>query len=615
MEEYKDVNYEVNKLAYAADPQYGARLQQIQVRRCPLCFFYGGFSERMEKLIAGELSLRFGGEEALDTMHILSGAETVSGTIGASLSAYRRKMEAGALPLLDSYYIPVICMADSVETGGLSACVQALCTEMDRQGLAGKYRLCYYIFYDYVRMDGQRLKEQLAMLRGRENCGWPLGLFTHCNYYETEEYRYFHAVRALATHIYLQSVEGMEMDCDFTLGYWKLDILKQAVADYLIRCVDAQFERKILREDYKHRIRECIGRIAGVDVESLLECFCQMPVNSARLDEKLRTELFRPVGKAGFGDLLEAMYGSREIFSEFLKENTVYSVGEERMLFFREAPGNWYAMEHDLKPVLEELAQQYEAEAEKYRRQRASLDDIFSFRNPRIGNGRALTERLFRELKDRFWQADAGIYLQERCLELTQALLVYLETEEYRTQMRKIKEDNVRQKNSLSVIRREASMSEDYFLAEAQLKLRPSAGREGIAPEWHEGVFDESFLERIRPLLPGIRAQTQEWAAGRRGALAGDFVQKLRELKRMRKDDLYYAARLKSTQKGGETELLFLSPYAENQARERKDFLSVARENLPGVKICERNWMTEMCLELLAFKELPELSAIYGMDG
>ena len=88
----------------------------------------------------------------------------------------------------------------------------------------------------------------------------------------------------MVMHIFLQSMNaqnrvsimwnqrGMNTP-NFVVGYWKLDILKQKIVDYLIDCIMQQDMRVIESGEYRGRIHQLIDGMMDYSSDELLTVF------------------------------------------------------------------------------------------------------------------------------------------------------------------------------------------------------------------------------------------------------------------------------------------------------------------------------------------------------
>ena len=261
-----DINFKIIKFVNRVTKQAHIRLNEIG--RYPLCVLYGKFPEEVEMAIAAEIIAKVGTEEAVEIVKVASESCNILG-VGDALKKYRKNTEKGNLRLVDNYYIPIIFMADQLRAEQMVSCVESLHKELSNQGYAGKYTICYYSIFNYTSMDGNLYKTQMEELRKVKACDHPLGTFTHFNYYESDHFKYIRAVRAIAMHIFLQisGKDAEDIPRDFTLGYWKMDVLKQKITDFLIQYIERQQCKLIGYEDYEDKLRKIVEKIVVMDIE------------------------------------------------------------------------------------------------------------------------------------------------------------------------------------------------------------------------------------------------------------------------------------------------------------------------------------------------------------
>ncbi len=606
------INNELNRMVNVVTQQDRVRLEELW--RYPLCVVYGSFAETVGQMLRMELTARIGNGQAFELAHAEDKRDMES--IERAVNRLRGRMEEGILNLKNKFYVPVIFMADQMEAGEMSAFMKALSRQMVKMGFDVAYEICYYCILDYEKMDGNACKAQLLKLQECEQARYPVGIFTQNHLCLSEYEKYLKVVQAIAMHIFLQ-VSRSDMDAGvlyddarteipyFTLGYWKLDVLKQKIADYLIWRIGRQSEKLIEYGKYSDKVRILIDQIMKFDMEEWIRAFTQMPVNATALEPYLHPGFLRHP-KLRYEELFQLLYGDREVYPKFVRYNIGIGV-EQRYIeaFLQEDIGNLYAVKNDLKNVLSDIGKYYTMELEKIAGSKVPYSGVFHF-------GRNSTVADILPFLRRFWDWDNRILELERKIKFVKVLQEYVGSQGFKEKIRRQEEQNEDEANRLRSIRREASMNEDNIINSLSIDIKLSEKEE--IPIWDQDIFDTGILKKIESYLSEIHGQVEAMVNTNVVAVIGDYVTKIRQLKQDNQDALYYAAKVDIPRVTREKEYIFIGRRDSNRRNVVEDIQNVVKIKLPDAEVTERKWETGMCFELFVVKEIVDLAEIYGID-
>ncbi len=612
-------NDAINRMVNAVIGQN--RLHQDELWRYPLCILYGDMPEQIVQIFRTELMLRIGNEHAIALASVPDRRDMKP--VKDAVEVLQKSMEEGLIRQKDEFYIPIIFMADQVNAKELHDFVAILFEEVKKYGFCESYHdfhVCYYCILDFTMMDGNLCKEELLKVKKWNEADFPVGIFTQNHLSNSEYKKYLKAVQAITIHIFLQVSKddkgmgvlekrensGQEIPY-FTIGYWKLDVLKQKMADYMIRCIEMQSEKLMEYGKYIDRIRMLIDQMLDFDTERWVDAYMQMPVNIADVEACFHYGFFKHPKMSGEA-LMQSLYGDCDGYAKFIQDNI--GCGDEAGFmdtFLQKDIGNLDAVSHDLKGVLDAIKRDYAAEREKLGREKNAGAASFLFtRNKTIGN-------ILVYLKNNYWEWDSRNILLERKIKFVEALRTYVDTSAFQDKLAKLEEQNKKEISRLESIRREASMEESCIFYKGKTEM-PFLQERGAIPLWNQAVFDSGMMCQMQEALQDAKEDIGRWMEENMVEIMSAYVKKIDDLKRNSKSYSYYAAKMKSSNPFTlEKEYIFIGE--GNQSRERAvDKLQEIAGHLGrNASVVKRKWETGMCLELVAIKEIEDLSQIHGI--
>ncbi len=609
------INSEVDKIVNKVTQQNRIRFNEIT--RYPLCILYKEFSENIEQMLEAELITKFGNEKAVILSKEPGG--TMSNSLHQAVLYFQEKMEDGSLQRLNQYYIPIIFMADSLDASQMIADMRALHNTLKQEGLNDKCQICFYCIFDYAKMDGKKCREQLTLLQENKSGQYPIGIFSQDNTYKSEYSKYKKAIQSMVMHIFLQSMDlrarismtwnyGRGIDSNFVVGYWKLDILKQKIIDYLIDCIMQQHKRITEIGEYRGRIHQVIDGMMDYTSDELLMVFSKMPVYYNQLNEYLQPGIFRTARDITYRELMLSMYGSENPCYEFLKTNISDSTSEDYInYFFASAQlGNLYAVKNDLYSVLQEIQKDYEKEIKVYQSERISDSAYY-----RIGH-RTNWADIINTLKNNFWKIDAEIFRLERKIQFIDALIIRMNSPDFQKHIRENEERNRDEINGLVSIRAEAVMPANPTLN--AVNFQPSIQVNKSIFRWDMDVLNCGMFDAMQESIIDLKDQVDRWLQKNIVTVLGDFVQRLDNMKTNHLIESYYSARLYVSRNVREAEALFVALDRIGNGNDIQRIENIIRLSLPEVDIIQCDWENNMCFELFAFRKVKDFSDIYNMN-
>lgn len=612
------VEYTLNRIVNMVTEQNRIRLSEL--KRYPICLLFGEMPEDIRQMLELEMVSKIGNAEALK-MISLDLPESVADKVADAIHNFRVKTEKGILQLNFKYYVPVIFFADKLNADGMEQCMMQFQQKMKNAGFDEDYQLVYYCIFNYEDMDGNKCKEQLEKLQGKETqCNYPICIFTQNHCYASDYQKYLKVIQSMAMHIFLQLTypdtssmpfsDHERKSKNFVVGYWKLDVLKQKMADYLMHCIHRQDKDSVEKSRYMDQIREIVDQIMYLDKGYWLNVMCHMPVKYNDVEEWMHLGMFSRKRNISYGQLLINLYGREDILTAFVELNL--GRGTERHYieeFMKRDIGNLYAVSNKLKGTLKELGNQYRAEKEKSAQKRKSYEDIYHFRR------RCRLEEILGYLSSYYWEVEMEQIELERKIRFVGAVEKYLETDEFQKRIKEVRAQNEEEMKQLRLIRREVSMADENLVSTKPLKIVFSDTEK--IPKWNEDIFEETSIENILDGIADVKKQVQSWMHVNLVEVLGDFVVQLQELKRKHQMELYYSARIDVPRDSWEKEYLYISPEYFTRRTTDKDLQEIKQivgVKLPNVCVCERKWETEMCFELFTVKEIESFSEIYNID-
>lgn len=609
------VEYKVNKIVNEiAEVE---RIRRHEVSCYPMCILYGHFPESVKEMLRLELISQMGMEEAVDMLHVINSEDTEV-QIADTVNRFRKKMENGELHIRERFFIPVIFMADQLNAQDLQHLLLKLEKQMKKMGYENNYKLWYYCIYDYEQMNGLECKEQIQELLKKTGSKFSISYYTQTNHFVTEYQKYLKCIQSMAMHIFLKiskedetimNIENQNKTTNqYVMGYWKQDVLKQKIIDYLIDIIRRQEQELISRYDYFSYIKNIIEEVVGFDENRWINAFLKMPVNYTKVQEYMQSSPFsfrRPM--ISYGELLERLYGRADVFSCFIRHNL--GVGNEEAFidsFFERNIGNLDAICNCLNPTLDKIKKDYENEKNKLLYSGRRYEDVFRFeKNCGI-------DEIHQSLAQVFWIKEAKIADLERKEEFVNQLKKRLKSEEFKNQIERIRERNAEEIKCLEVMRREVSMAEGKFLKNVDFSMKENEMLR--IPLWKEDIFDDILMEEIRDVLPQMKQKIQGWMHDYAKEVLGDFTRELGRLKMSHKLEEYYSARLIGFSMKEEMEYIYIGRKALREDNELETLQTNIRTSLPWANLYERNWETDMCFELFAIKEVEGLYELYNVE-
>ncbi len=609
------INSEVDKIVNKVTQQDRIRFNEIT--RYPLCILYKEFSENIEQMLEAELITKFGNERAVILSKEPGG--TMSNSLHQAVLYFQEKMENGSLQRMNQYYISIIFMGDSLDASQMIADMRALHNALKQEGLNDRCHICFYCIFDYAKMDGKKCREQLTLLQKNKSGQYPIGIFSQDNTCKSEYSKYKNVIQSMVMHIFLQSIDLRKhicmtwnyercIDSNFVVGYWKLDILKQKIIDYLIDCIMQQHKRITEIGEYRGRIHQVIDGMMDYISDELLMVFCKMPVHYNQLNEYLRPGIFRTARDITYRELMLSMYGSENPCYEFLKVNIPDSTSEDYINLFFASPqlGNLYAVKNDLYVVLQEIQKDYEKEIKVYQSERISDSAYYQ-----IGY-RTNWADIINTLKNNFWQIDAKIFRLERKIQFVNVLKKRIDSPDFQKYIRENEKRNRDEINALVSIRAEAVMPANPTLN--AVNFQPSIQVNNSIFRWDMDVLNCDMFDAMQKNITNLRDQVDKWLQENIATVLGDFVQRLDNMKSNHLMESYYSTKLYLPTNVREAEALFIASNRVGSSNDVQRIENIIRSSLPEADIIQCDWENNMCFELFAFRRIEDFSDIYNMN-
>lgn len=608
------IDSEVDKIVNKVTEQNEARFNEIT--RYPLCILYKEISENIEQMFKKELIKKYKNEKAVFLIKEHGG--TISDSLHQAVLHFQEKMENGSLQKLNQYYVPIVFMADNLDANQMIADMCVLRNALKQEGLYEQYIICFYCIFDYAKMNGIKCKEQLTLLQQNASGQYPVGIFTQDNTCKSEYPKYKKAIQSMVMHIFLQSMNAKNRvsilwnqqrmnTSNFVVGYWKLDILKQKIVDYLIDCIRQQDMRVIERGEYRGRIHQLIDDMMDYSSNELLRGFCKMPIHYNQLNESLRPGVFKTAKDITYRELMLMMYGSENPCYEFLKVNIADSTSDDciNQFFAFSQLGNLYAVKNDLYAVLQEIRKTYQAEMKGYQSERISDNEYYRFVY------KTNWAEVINTLKSKFWQIDAEIFRLKRKIQFVDAIIKRIGSPDFQRYIGENEERNRDEITGLVSIRTEAVMPVNPALN--AVDFQPSIQVNKNIFRWDMDVLNCGMFDAMQKNIADLKNQVDEWLQANITAVLGNFVQRLDSMKSNHLMESYYSARLYVPRDVKETETLFTARDRIGNNNDIQKIENVIHSSLPEVFIEQCDWENNMCFELFAFREVKDFSDIYNM--
>ena len=600
----RQVNYRLEEIIDSAAPEGDGRVSEVD--KMPFCIVYGEVPQTICDTLEKELNMQTGSESAKILCHIRSMEEAAEG-IDAAVRKHRENVERGNVPVFDNFSFFILFTAEKFRAEEMRVFLGLLQEKCRQKGFGGKYSICYYCIFDFEVMDGIPIKEEMDAFF-REN-RYPVGIITPNNVYSTDFQRFWKGIQAIAMHIFLScshtdgnrfGIMQGEAACFFTLGYWKLDVLKQLLADHFISMLEGQSQRAATPEVCRDKVAEAIWQITEFDNSRWLDRFEKMPVLYSSGTEELFKAKWMGLKrtKISLADLAARFYGQTDSYTRFLESNLEDGAEQEMVdSFFNRQIGNFYFVKNQLAAVLEELCKRYEQERKVCREQIRIRECIVPDRQSTVAD-------MIQILRARVWTKEGEVFRYTRRLRLIQRLLEQMETPEFKKKLDTIEARNLEQCNQLKVLRREIAWNDkESSFAEPVTVFGEETDQKLL---WQDDLLDESVLQNIRLNVEELQQRVCDFLEHNTDTLLNTFLCKLETLKRDKKLELFYAARLRPSYDSREEEILYLNAKYHSEM----DWT----HKLPYLSIQGRNWQGGSRMELFCIKEIKDLAQIYNMS-
>lgn len=582
------INRELNRMIDGVTKKSAVR--QSRMKSLPLCIMYGKLPEEIGKMLQMELSVRTGNPQAAE-FAIVPCAEEMEAAVTDSACLLKERIGYGALPECKRLYIAFFFMADKLDAADVKKCFWILAGLMRRLGYKGEYEVCYYCIYDYEKMaDEKKYQRAVQDLLRNTDTSFPIGIFTQTRDVTAGE-RYMRAVQAMAMHIFLKCIqEGLEDYAMFTVAFWKKDVLKSSIVDYLMQSLEMQERKQEEDTAYNRRIGQVIDQITDFPVEEYSGIFKCFPVCT----DNLKKGWYEP------GELSKLLYGTKDAFREFLAEN-VGGLCEQSCVerFLEENIGNLYAVRKQLDKALQE----YKKDKERQMREQGESPE-----QPIKISATLKIREILDGLRLNSWEQEGKRFLLEYKIKYVEAVLNYLCSDQFKDTLREMEKETETQMNHLRLIRREffsRKESESYAAVFCKDTEPPGAA-------WNQVIWSEGGLQQIEEMLTQLYDQVLKQISLNQSLIVAEYVKHLRELRRTEAPHSYYAARLDTLKEAREAEFLYVGSISKKI--NFGDLLTLSRTYLPKVEIRSREWEPDTCLEFFAVREITDLSELYAID-
>lgn len=597
------VEYYLDQMLNSMTGRQQLRLQQLQ--RYPMCLICGSLPDTLREMIQMELAAKLGGGQAVGIVEPGPQGDVETETAGV-VNSFRRKMESGDLKRLGQYYVPVVFLADQLKTGQLRSMLARFAAQMERMGCS--YTLCCYGIFDYEAMDSAVCRQQLRNLTEDTYDPVPLCIYTQDCLAETEYQRYLKAIHSMTMHIFLESLKEPGQNSGlFVTGYWKLDVLRQKAADFLLRAVHRQEEELTGLSDYYAAIRDRLDQAAFLDEKEWIARFRRMPVKYQEISGLLHARGYLRRPARTYREILVLLYGREDAFPAFVETNLEESLSEADIRhFFSGGIGNLYAVKQNLEDVLQRLQKQYREDAENMRTSQ-SYDAVCRFERKKT------IAELVADLENNFWRSEAAVLHAQRKERFAGRLLAYMRSAEFQETVRKLEERNQEEKKRLTLLAQETFMERqpDFPMPEVKLPIP----QEWQLPDWDMDLFREQAVKEAANGMREAGAAIRDWMEQHADEVLGRFTADLQRLKLYRRTESYYAARLSGVGDGREQETLYIGFQGYDSDSFAEKLEETARLKLPEIRVRARSWESDLCFELSVIREIQSVDEIYGMQG
>lgn len=584
--------------------------------RFPICIVYGICPKEIQDNLPSELRIQLGSELSCEILYVGESFQ-VGEALDRAIIKYRENQSEGLILAKSDFLIPIIFMTDQFDGADMEKLLGDVRHKLKQKGYDGDYRFLYYCIYDYENIEaGNAFKEQFLNFLGKGDNAFPLGIFTN-DKYAPESQKYGKAIQVIAMHIFLlcseedgnmllAQLEETDHSGYFTLGYWRLDVLKQKLNDCLITVLELQ--RCPMEELGVARagVSESINRLLSFSAIEWLEEFLKMPVVSSAELEKILHPGFLKKTKIEYRDLIRLLYGKEDAFKRFLYINLGTGTEREKIDAFLKADiGNYHFVKNHLEETLLKLQSRYEAD-------RSRSQQLMPDRGYIVLDKRISLRELLDQLGERVWKLEADLVQTERKLAFVDGVLDYLHSEEHRQRLEEVERRNREEMALLGVLRREIAWDDRISFTD-----KISISEECITGGnfgWYEDMLEPDTFRKISANMSVVQKSVTVWLQENLSEVLDDFIKKINELKQSdNKLDLFYAAKLDDVSWGTrEKEYLYVSTTFEGETR--KSLEEKLQMRLVDKELMRRNWQPSTCMELFCMKEIKDLAEIYNID-
>lgn len=601
----RQVNYRLEEILKNTAEQNPEVVREME--RFPFCIVYGKVSKTMYDTLEEECNMQSGSESAGVMMQIPELCMTEE-VLDEAVQRYRKAVETGNAFPRKNFLFAVIFMADQFRADGMRQFVQILRKKCRKKGMEGNYRVVFYCIFDYENMDAALCRKEMETFFASEtDCS--VGFVSPDNMYDTEFQRYWKGLQVIALHVFLQCsvADGKYFQGTgeaafryFTLGYWKLDVLKQLLSDHLITALEMQRQAVEKTDGCRDMVMTAIDSVVAFDANRFLDQFEKLPVLYPHEVEELFKVKWLGIKKSpmDYEELLIRLYGRPDAFTQFLTENLGEGGERERVeTFFSKQKGTLYFVKNRLTHVLEEIGRQCE-------REREECADGYQWNGKMIFDRQTTPAEVRQRFREVVWERESRVFLYTRRLKLIHSIQEYMKSLQFREKLEQIEKRNAEQCNQLKVLRREIAWNDAGVILPELLALCGEDFEEELL--WDTDPFEKTVWKNIGFRLENWDKRLQEWMGKNTDRLLNSFLEKIEKLKREEKLERFYTTRLNVFRATEEKEYLYLnSRYVYSQ-----DLLF----KLPCLRIKSREWQRHSCVELLCIKEVSDLAQIYGMS-
>lgn len=609
------MDYRLNQILSGATEQAQYRFKDRN--KYVMGLYFGNISQAFKEILNTEMAAKMGGEKAYRFSEI-SETTDIAQVANEFLQYFREMINNAELEVVSDYYIPVIFAANQMKSELIKDNIDNLREILRRNGF-NRITITYYCIFDYAKTISENLDSKLEVLRKDEKEISPLFIFTHHYLGNTDYQKYIKVVQAIAMHIHLQTSTNQEDSYNrrpgkisdgkeiYTCGYWKLDVFKQCLADLLLQEIEKQDKKYLSEDEYKKELINKIDTALKFDIDRYLDVLCMMPVRYDLIEDKLQKRIMaiRNKHRVSYKQLFDELYGTTEVFPDFMRMNGYTdTISDFENIFGQIELGNMFAINNYLMPVVQKIEQEYGETLSQRQGSVQTYDTIIE-----ISSNFSLQD-ITVALKEYYWRNEAEIFQLKRKIEFVKWLKAKINSEEFKNKISERKNENIRRKNQLSAIRREATMSENKILQNAFISIDEID--EGRIPNFDDDVLNQKFMNFLQGKIGFIRERVEKWTEEQIVTIVGAFTNAIKDLKMKHMSDYYFAARFQNVdvEADSHTYERLYKAIPKAVAVEVNDSV---HSILPFTSVQEREWQTRMCFELFAIYRIEDLHSIYNM--